>query len=622
VVSRFTVLAGLVGVTAVAAAGVAVAVVKPTSVVSSNGMIEAHGTASCHTDANGSCSVAHTLGTVPTEVAVVPLGPGGKQGYRLSVMPASLTASRFGVLAASNDGQPMADKRIRFEYTAYGQSTIGDPTSLTTTPPATTTTTVEPTTTENTTTTTTKSSAPPPAGSPGPVCGTSALNGPSTAPAGAVTVPSGNNANLDLGRASTTYWFAPGVHTLGTGEYDQIAPGDNATFIGAPGAVLDGQKLNRYALTGKAVNVTIKYLTVRNFVAPSDEGVVNHDSGNGWTIQNNLMTLNSGAAMMSGAGQKMIGNCLKDNGQYGLNAFQMGDGIKGILLDGNEFVGNNTEDWETKRPGCGCTGAMKFWGVNGADVRNNWIHHNHGPGIWADTNDNDFLIENNLVENNDDEAIFYEISYNATIRNNVLRNNTWGTGRAFANRGDNFPVGAIYLSEAGGDSRIPARTGKLEITGNVLENNWGGIVGWENSDRYCNSPNNTSDVCTLVLGATSQPKCVQPGIASKPLYDDCRWKTQNLDIHGNTFTFDPAKVDGGCPTDYCGHMALIANYGTSPDWSPYKGDVVIKAITFNQNNHWHDNTYTGPWQFMPHDTSFVISKTAWQSAPYNQDAGS
>lgn len=56
--------------------------------------------------------------------------------------------------------------------------------------------------------------------------------------------------------------------------------------------MLDGRKANQYAFGGNADDVTIRYLTVQRFVAPHDEGVVNHDSADGWviehaTIQNN-----------------------------------------------------------------------------------------------------------------------------------------------------------------------------------------------------------------------------------------------------------------------------------------------------------------------------------------------
>lgn len=495
-------------------------------------------------------------------------------------------------------------------------TTTTGPTSTTTVPPTTTTTTVPPTTT---TTTTTQPPPPPPPGSAGPVCGTSSLNGPSSPPAGAVTVPAGDNSAVDFGRA-VTYWFAPGTHTLGTAQFDQIIPATGAAFIGGPGAVLDGQFKNAYAFTQHASNVTIKYLTITRFGAGglganNNEGVVNHDSGDGWIIAHNTLINNAGAAMMSGARQQMIGNCVKDNAQYGLNAYKADDSITDIVLDGNEFVGNNTWDWEAKIDGCGCTGAMKFWAVDGADIRNNWIHHNHGPGIWADTNDNDFLIENNVIEGNESEALFYEISYNLIFRNNTVRNNTWKQGREFAARGDQFPIGTVYMSESGGDPRWPARTSFVEIYGNQFENNWGGVIGWENADRFCNSPANTSGGYCTRFAQLSQ--CVQPGIASEPLYSNCRWKTQRMRVHDNTFSFDPAAL--GCSTVYCGHSGLLSNWGTYPTWSPYQGSKVQDAITFRQDNLWASNAYVGPWQFVAFETGRLLTLNQWRAAPYLQD---
>src|SRR6516225_3587023 len=64
------------------------------------------------------------------------------------------------------------------------------------------------------------------------------------APAGAVTVPAGDNSNVSLETANTTYWFAPGTHTIGTSQYSQIDPGKGSTYMGAPGAVLDGQNVD------------------------------------------------------------------------------------------------------------------------------------------------------------------------------------------------------------------------------------------------------------------------------------------------------------------------------------------------------------------------------------------
>ncbi|MFF1674929.1 right-handed parallel beta-helix repeat-containing protein [Streptomyces sp. NPDC058256] len=446
--------------------------------------------------------------------------------------------------------------------------------------------------------------------------------GPAKAPAGAVTVDPAVVGDLAAKTKSsppnTTFWLRPGKHTLDPDRYAQVIPKEGDRYLGAPGAVLDGRKKNQYAFGGSARNVTIRYLTVQGFVAPPDEGVVNHDSSDGWVIEHATIQNNSGAGLMAGARQQVRASCLRDNGQYGMNAYKANGRITGLVVEGNEIVGNNTGDWERRREGCGCTGGIKFWAVNGADISGNWVHDNRGTGLWADTNNNDFRIEDNVLEDNDGAALIYEVSYNAVIRNNTIRRNNWVEGRREADAGDNFPYGTVYLSESGGEPRVPARTDKIEISGNVLENNWSGITLWENADRFCNSPANTSSGdCTLLVKNTN--RCVQPAIATAPLYADCRWKTQRVDIHDNRFVLDKSVVK--C-TVMCDRMAVLANYGTYPDWSPYKGELVAEAITTKQHNRWHDNVYLGPWKFVAQDQSRVFDFGEWQGTPYQQDAGS
>lgn len=423
------------------------------------------------------------------------------------------------------------------------------------------------------------------------------------------------STKTDANPAGTTFWLAPGTHTLGTDEFAQVIPEDGNIYLGAPGAILDGQGLNRYAFTQRASDVTIKYLTITGFEAPANEGIVNHDSGNRWIIAHNTIENNGGAALMAGSGQVVRGNCLRNNGQYAMNAYQAGNQVHDLLVVGNEIVGNNADDLEAKLGGCGCTGGIKFWSVNGATVKHNWIHHNHGAALWGDNNNNNFLIADNVIAHNDGEAIFYETSYNAVIRDNVIRGNAIVEGQEFASRDDNFPVAAIYISESGGEPRIPARTSRIEIYDNVLTNNWSGITLWENADRFCNSPANPTDDCTLLID--NLDRCSLPTITSPPAYDDCRWKTKRVDIHDNKFVFDPAEI--GCSSDLCGRMAIIANYGTYPDWSPYEENVIREAITFQQQNRWHDNRYVGPWSFMAYDRSRVLTSVEWRAAPYRQD---
>ena len=147
----------------------------------------------------------------------------------------------------------------------------------------------------------------------------------------------------------TTYWFAPGKHTLGTGQFSQIIPANGDTFIGAPGAILDGQHQNLYAFTQPARNVTIRYLTIQNFGARGDsggQGVVNHDQGSDWHIDHVTVQDSAGAGVMLGSGNVLAYSCLKDNGEYGFQG-----GYSHIVVDHNEVVGNNADNWEARQSG-------------------------------------------------------------------------------------------------------------------------------------------------------------------------------------------------------------------------------------------------------------------------------
>ena len=64
--------------------------------------------------------------------------------------------------------------------------------------------------------------------------------------------------------------------------------------MGAPGAVLDGKNVNKYAFVGDYKdladeNVTIEYLTIENFNADQAGGAVNDNGNNGWTEKYDLM---------------------------------------------------------------------------------------------------------------------------------------------------------------------------------------------------------------------------------------------------------------------------------------------------------------------------------------------
>jgi parallel beta-helix repeat protein len=487
----------------------------------------------------------------------------------------------------------------------------------------------------------TANATPWPTSNPAEICGdTDLLSGPSTAPTGAVTVPAGDNNGFNFNQPGATFWFEPGTHALGIGIYSQIITRAGTSYIGAPGAIIDGQNLNMYAFTGDAADVTIKYLTIKNFGRGNDnnnEGVVNHDAGTGWTIEYNTISDNDGAGVFLGSDNTVSHNCLKDNGQYGFSMYKPpveGDSaIKNIVLDHNEIAGNNTDDWESQIDGCGCTGGGKFWDVQGAAVTNNWVHDNKSTGLWADTNNIDFLFEGNTIEDNDGEGIWYEISYNATIRNNIFRRNAWVSGQN--NTGS--PAPAVYLSESGGDSRLATTVSgaaAIRIYDNLFEDNFSGVSIYENANRFCNSNGNTSKgYCTPLISPTriaephdydyanpinSDHPCYTD-IATEPYKTDCRWHSKNIEVNDNEFHFDDTVVP--CAGTYCGAQALIATGADNLSWSPYTVSEVQNDVMFNNNNSFHDNQYFGNWKFAK-GYGETVTMATWKAAPYSQEAGS
>ncbi len=221
------------------------------------------------------------------------------------------------------------------------------------------------------------SGAAPAAAGPVVCANASVLNGPSTAPAGAVTIAAGTNQAQATGQSNTTYWLAPGTHTLGTGQYNQFQPASGDVYEGAPGAVINGQNANDYAFVSTATNVTVEYLTIENFVAPQSEGVVNQNSAANWTIQDDTIENNpNGAGAMLGTNDVLTHNCLTKNGQYGFQSYSAA-GQHTVTVTDNEISYNDTKNYTTSTPGCGCTGGAKFWAttratITGTTSRNEW----------------------------------------------------------------------------------------------------------------------------------------------------------------------------------------------------------------------------------------------------------
>jgi parallel beta-helix repeat protein len=273
---------------------------------------------------------------------------------------------------------------------------------------------------------------------------------------------------VDAHQAGTTYIVKAGVHR----ENFKVFPKAGDTFCGEPGAVLDGGRVLEFAFSGEATNVTLESITVQHYASGQQGGAIHPDQhASGWVVRNVSAVRNSWTGLKAADGMKVLGGHYNDNDQLGIG----GNAATGIILDGLDgdpatFDGPELARNRTLRADCGFEGGGMKWDRGQVTIRNAHVHDNECKGLWADGNAHDALIEHNLVENNEEEGIFYEISQDAVIRNNqIYRNGAGGSGWYWA--------GGVTV----------ASSFDVEVYGNRLSGNYNGITGTQ-QDRPDGTP--------------------------------------------------------------------------------------------------------------------------------------
>ena len=227
---------------------------------------------------------------------------------------------------------------------------------------------------------------------------------------------------------------------------DKIFFADNPT-----GHKVEAGKVD-HAFHSAANGVTIKNLVIEKYNSPAQYGAI-HADGSGWTVQNTEVRLNYGVGVYTKAGSKVLDNFIHDNGQMGIG----GNGAD-IRVEGNEIARNGI--WSGMDPGWE-GGGTKWAETTNLVVRGNYAHDNFGYGLWTDIDNVNTLYENNLVQNNANGGIVHEISYAATIRNNVLTGNgqnpelnwMWGAAILLQNS-SNVDVYGNQVDMSGGGNGI------------------------------------------------------------------------------------------------------------------------------------------------------------------------
>lgn len=400
------------------------------------------------------------------------------------------------------------------------------------------------------------------------------LRGPQptiTCPSGAVRIAPGANiqAVINANPAGTTYCLQAGSYT----PTAPIRPKTGDTLQGEYGAVINGQNVQGGEGSGISVisgwncssceNITVRNLSIRGRETINCIGAAGLKSG-GWVVEYNdirdcrwgVNDHNPWATQLPQIfirGWKIRHNVLVNHKWSGATGSD-GSGAYGIVnADDVEFINNEVRD---------SGGQPKFMATRRSVVRGNWLHHN-GVGIWHDGDNVDALIEDNLVEDNEGEGIFHEISAGGTIRNNIIRRNGFAP----------ITGSGIYIST----SR------DVQIFGNTVEENF-------------------RDINLFV-----QCAAVRPAGFFYPT--QIEWDLRNVSVHDNAI-----KVGG--PEFTVWGPSFSSTGCTAEELARYAAPHNVK------NNRFQDNTYTvrsagGMWWFWNGFKTF----SAWQALGQDTTGG-
>jgi hypothetical protein len=207
-----------------------------------------------------------------------------------------------------------------------------------------------------------------------------------------------------------------------------------------------------------------------------------------------------------------------------------------------------------------------------------------------------------------------EAGYDFQIRNNNFVRNALVNCKPADSNCHGFPAGAIYISESGSPTGYGIKYVPSTISNNNFDNNWGGVILWENSDRYSGSSAHTHVSGTIKIGDLYHDTlCDGPNDTIPAAIGDkykCRWSTENVTVENNIFRIDKNAV--GCTGDsWCGLQAIFSNASTYP---MFPGFEIGWRITFQQGNIFRNNTYKGDWRFAGWEMSNNSTWTQWRAA--------
>ena len=190
-----------------------------------------------------------------------------------------------------------------------------------------------------------------------------------------------------------------------------------------------------------ATGVLWQDIVVEKYCTDAQQGA--HHGMRGWTYKNAVFRQMHGAGVNIGADTEITGGQYIDNGQCGIEGYQSHHAkVTDAEIARNGWIGYNT-DWDG--------GGLKICTADGVALVGNHVHHNRDQGLWGDIDCTNWLIEGNIVKDNEGCGIMYEISYGETrIQGNQVTG-CGGTG--------GYGAGGIYVSNSMG----------VDVSGNTIE---------------------------------------------------------------------------------------------------------------------------------------------------------
>lgn len=281
--------------------------------------------------------------------------------------------------------------------------------------------------------------------------------------------------------------------------------------------------LTRNAFSGDVGNVTIQGLTIEKYASPTGAGAVHCATlerggrrGMNWVVENNEIRWNHDVGVWIGNGMRVAHNHLLHNGHMGV-----GGSAKDVVVDDNEIAYNNYAGYDYHWG----AGGAKFVLSENLQVRNNYVHHNEGPGLWSDIDNDHVLYEKNRTSFNKVAGIFFEISFGAVIRDNIIEND-----------GDNPGGPTGFRSGAG---IVLNTSSDAEIYGNQIANCPNGILAIQVNRGVSDWTKRTYALKNLYVhdNTITQKSGIAAGIDAGPAYVPDVFTAWNNRFKNNTYRF-------------------------------------------------------------------------------------